>query len=113
MAQARTNYTKVAAPRALSGLEISPHRIDIFKYLMICMIVFTIVSVFHVWSRFKLVDLNMEMSEISRQLSEAGQEQKRLKLEAASLKAPSRIEAIARNELGMALPTEQQVIHVK
>ena len=77
------------------------------------MIVFTIVSVFHVWSRFKLVDLNLEISDISRQLSEAGQEQKRLKLEAASLQAPDRIEAIAKNELGLALPTEQQVIHVK
>ena len=113
MAQARTDYTKVAAPHALGGLAITPHRIDIFKYLMICMIVFTIVSVFHVWSRFKLVDLNLEMSEISRQLDEAGQEQKRLRLEAASLKAPARIEAIAKNELGMALPTEQQIIHVK
>jgi cell division protein FtsL len=29
------------------------------------------------------------------------------------LKAPARIEAIAKNELGMALPTEQQIIHVK
>ena len=77
------------------------------------MIVFTIVSVFHVWSRFKLFDLNLEISEISRLLSESGQEQKRLKLEAASLKSPSRIEAIAKNELGMALPTEQQIIHVK
>ncbi|MFZ4854864.1 MAG: cell division protein FtsL [Desulfuromonadaceae bacterium] len=113
MAQARTEYTKVAAPRALSGLDITPHRIDLFKYLMICMVVFTIVSVFHVWSRFKLVDLNLQISDISRQLSEAGQEQKRLKLEAASLKSPSRIEAIAKNELGMALPTEQQIIHVK
>lgn len=113
MAQARTDYTKVAAPRALSGLEVPSHRIDIFKYLMICMIVFTIVSVFHVWSRFKLVDLNLQISEISRQLSENEQEQKRLKLEAASLKAPARVEAIAKNELGMALPTEQQVIHVK
>jgi len=113
MAQARTEYTKVAAPRALTGINVTPHRIDLFKYLMICMFVFTIVSVFHVWSRFKLVDLNLQISEISRQLSEAGQEQKRLKLEAASLKSPSRIEAIAKNDLGMALPTEQQIIHVK
>lgn len=113
MAQARTTYTRVAAPRALSGLEVTPHRIDIFKYLMICMVVFTIVSIFHVWSRFKLVDLNLQMSEISSQLNEAGQEQKRLKLESASLKAPSRIETIAKNELGMALPTEQQIIHIK
>ena len=113
MAQARTGFTKVAAPRALGGLEVTPHRIDVFKYLMICMVVFTVVSVFHVWSRFKLVELNLQISEISRQLNEAGQEQKRLKLEAASLRAPSRIETIAKNELGMALPTEQQVIHVK
>jgi len=113
MAQARTDFTKVAAPRALTGIDVTPHRIDLFKYLMICMIVFTIVSVFHVWSRFKLVDLNLQISEISRQLSEAGQEQKRLKLEAASLRSPTRIEAIAKNELGMALPTEQQIIQVK
>ena len=113
MAQARTDYTKVAAPRALGGIEVTPHRIDIFKYLMICMVVFTIVSVFHVWSRCKLINLNMEISEISRQLNEVEQEQKCLKLEAASLKAPARIETIAKNELGMGLPTEQQVIHVK
>ena len=113
MAHARTEYTKVASPRALGGIEISPHRIDIFKYLMVCMVVFTVVSVFHVWSRFKLVDLNLQISEIGKQVTEAGQEQKRLKLEAASLRAPARVEAIAKNELGMALPTEQQIIHVK
>lgn len=113
MAHARTDYSKVAAPGALGGLVITPHRIDLFKYLMVCMVVFTIVSVFHVWSRFKLVDLNLEIAGINKQLNDAGQEQKRLKLEAASLKAPARIEAIAKNELGMALPTEQQIIHVK
>ena len=113
MAQARADYGKVAAPRAFGGAELSSHRIDIFKYLMICMILFTIVSVFHVWSRFRLVELNLQISDVSRQLKEADQEQKRLKLEAASLKTPARIETIAKNELGMALPTEQQVIHVK
>ena len=113
MAQARTDFTKVAAPRALGGLDVTPHRIDLFKYLMICMMVFTLVSVFHVWSRFKLVDLNLEISEFNRQMHEADQEKKRLTLEAASLKAPARIEAIAKNELGMALPTDQQIIHVK
>lgn len=113
MAQARADYGKVVAPRAFGGTELTSHRIDIFKYLMICMILFTIVSVFHVWSRFRLVELNLQISEISRQLKETEQEQKRLKLEAASLKTPGRIETIAKNELGMALPNELQVIHVK
>ena len=41
------------------------------------------------------------------------QEQNRLKLEVASLKTPARIETLAKGELGMALPTEQQVVIVK
>jgi cell division protein FtsL len=113
MAQARTDYGKVAAPRPLIGAELATQRVDVFKFLMICMVLFTIVSVFHVWSRFKLIDLNMQISEVSRQLKEAEQEQKRLKLEAASLKTPGRIEVIAKSDLGMALPTEQQMILVK
>lgn len=113
MAHARTDYGKVVAPRAFGGAELVSHRLDIFKYLMICMILFTIVSVFHVWSRFKLVDLNLQLSESSRLLKESEQEQKRLRLEAASLSTPARIEVIAKEELGMALPTEQQVVLVK
>ncbi|BCS52288.1 cell division protein FtsL [Geobacter sp. SVR] len=113
MAHARTDYGKVAAPRHITGVEFLSHRMDIFRFLMICMILFTIVSVFHVWSRFKLIDLNLQIAESSRQLKESQQEQKRLKLEAASLRTPGRIETIAKGELGMALPSEQQVVFVK
>ena len=113
MAQARIDYGKVVAPRPFGNIELAPHRLDLFKFLMISMILFMIVSVFHVWSRFKMVDLNLQISDSSRLLKEAEQEQKRLKLEVASLKAPSRIESIAKNELGMALPSQQQVVLVK
>ena len=113
MSQAKTEYGKVAAPRAIGGAGLSIQRLDMFKSLMVGMVLLTIVSVFHVWSRFKLIDLNLEIAEISRQLKEAEQEQKRLKLEVASLRTPSRIETITKDELGMALPTEQQVIIVK
>lgn len=113
MAQARVDYNKVAAPHPFGATELVSHRIDIFKYVMICMFLFTVVSVFHVWSRFKLVDLNLQLSETSRQLKESEQEQKRLKLEAAHLRSPARIEAIAKSDLGMALPTKQQIIQVQ
>ena len=113
MAQARVDYGKVAAPRPFGGTQLATNRLDVFRFLMICMVLLTVVSVFHVWSRFKLVDLNVQISETSRQLKEAEQEQKRLNLEVASLRTPARIETIARNELGMALPTEQQVVLVK
>ena len=113
MAQARVDYGKVAAPRHVGSTELATNRLDIFKFMMIFMILLTLVSVFHVWSRFKLVDLNMRISEASRQLNESEQEQKRLKIEAATFKTPARIEAIAKGELAMALPTEQQIILVK
>lgn len=113
MAQAKIEYGKVAAPTAFGGSRLSVQRLDMFKFLMICMILLTVVSVFHVWSRFKLIDLDLQIAEANHQLKESEQEQKRLKLEVASLRTPSRIEAIAKDELGMALPTEQQVIAVK
>lgn len=113
MAQARIDYGKVVAPRPFGGAELAPHRLDIFKYLMICMILFTVVSVFHVWSRCNLVAINLQISEAGHQLKEAVQEQKQLKLEVTSLKNPARIEMLAKGELGMALPTDQQVILVK
>ena len=113
MAQARTVYGKVVAPRPLSATALVTQRVDMFRFLMVCMILFTIVSVFHVWSRCNLIDLNLHISETNRQLKDAEQEQKRLNLEAASLKTPSRIETIAKSELAMGLPTEQQVIVVK
>jgi cell division protein FtsL len=113
MAQARVDYGKVVAPRPFGGVELSTNRLDLFRFMMIFMVLLTVVSVFHVWSRFKLVDLNLQISETSRLLKESEQEQKRLKIEAASLRTPLRIETIARNELDMALPTEQQVILVK
>src|SRR5512133_394557 len=113
MAQTRVDYGKVVAPRPFGAAELVTNRLDIFKFMMICMVLLTVVSVFHVWSRFKLVDLNLQISEASRLLKETEQDQKRLKLEAASLRTPARVETIAKNELGMALPTEQQVIIVK
>ena len=113
MAQARVDYGRVAAPRPFGGTQLATNRLDVFRFLMICMVLLTVVSVFHVWSRFKLVDLNLQISEASSLLKEAEQEQKRLNLEVASLRTPARIEAIAKNELGMALPTEHQVVLVK
>lgn len=108
----KADYGKVLTPQQV-GAELSPNRLDIFKFLMICMVLLTIVSIFHVWSRFRLIELNLQIGEATKQMKELEQEQKRLKLEAAALRTPARIEAIAKGELGMTLPKEQQVVQVK
>jgi cell division protein FtsL len=111
MSQARTEFSKVVAPRKLEEMYVQ--RGDLFPYLLAVLVLLTLVSVFHVWSRVRVVDLNLEVAEVSRQLKMAQEEQNRLKLEVASLKTPARIEAVAKGELGMALPTDQQVVVVK
>lgn len=111
MADARTAYSKVAAPRKIDA--VYQLRWELFPYLMVVMFLLTIVSIFHVWSRVKVVDLNLQIAETKKVFKELQQENNRLKLEAAALKTPARIETLAKGELGMALPTDQQVIVVK
>jgi len=113
MSTAKFGYDKVAIPAQI-GLDVSAHRLDIVRFLMVCMVLLTIVSIFHVWSRFRLVELNLQINEASRQMKDLEQEQKRLKLEAESLSTPARIEAIAKaGPWGWTVPLEQQVVVVK
>ncbi len=111
MSTARTAYSKVATPKKLE-LAVS-QRWDLFPYLIVVIVLLTIVSLFHVWSRVRVVDLGIQITEASKTLRECQQEKNRLRLEVASLKNPARIELVAKEELGMTLPTDQQVIVVK
>lgn len=113
MANARATYGKVASPKLRSIDVVLGRRWDLFPYLMVVMVLLTLVSIFHVWSRVKVIDMNLQIAEVNRDIREQEQEHNRLKLEVASLKTPGRIEALAKGELGMALPTEQQVVIVK
>lgn len=113
MAQSKVAYGKVAAPtRSAASREGWNHQVP-FRYLIAVMVLLTGVSVFHVWSRVEVIEQNLKISDASRQYKEEQQENQRLKVEVASLKAPGRIEALAKGQLGMALPTDQQVVVVR
>ncbi len=111
MSTARAAYSKVAMFKKLD-VTVS-QRWDLFPYLIVVMALLTVVSLFHVWSRVKVVDLSLQITETNRLMKEFQQEKGRLRLEVASLKNPARIEALAKGELGMGLPADQQVIVVK
>jgi cell division protein FtsL len=111
MANIRATMDKVADPRRLEAAVEDKN--DFYLYVMGIIVIVTAVSVFHVWSRVKVMDLNLQVGELRRELKAQEQEQGRLKLEVASLKMPARIETLAKGELGMSLPSEQQVVQVK
>lgn len=112
MAHSKATFSKVAAPASTATVANGRHLVP-FPYLVGVMVLVTAVSIFHVWSRVRVIDLNLQISAVNRQFQEMQQENKRLKVEIASLKTPARIEALAKGELGMALPTDQQVIVIK
>jgi cell division protein FtsL len=70
------------------------------------------VSLFFVWSRVQVTGLEYEISQLESSLRGVQQETSNLRLEAASLSNPERIERVARKELGLHLPSAEQVITV-
>ena len=111
MENVRTIYSKVAPPQTL--VNPPAYRWDVFPYFIAVLLLLTAIAIFHVWSRCKVIDLNLQIADTRHQMKELQQEQTRLKVEAASLKTPARIEVLAKGEFGMALPTDQQVVLVK
>ena len=81
--------------------------------LIAFVIVLMLVSLFFVWSRLEVVSLEYEISTYEVRLRSLQQESRQLKLEAASLRNPARIERMARTKLGLRLPTPEQVITVR
>lgn len=70
-------------------------------------------SLFYVWSRIQVIQLGYEISralKVERTLTE---ENKKLRLEIATLKSYARIEKVATEELRMAKPKPEQVIVIR
>lgn len=71
------------------------------------------IALVYVWFHIKITKLNYQIaSEISVR-DRLLEENRRLKVEVTTLKAPQRIEKIARDKLEMYFPDKDQVIFVK
>jgi len=70
-------------------------------------------SILCVWSRAKVISLGYEISRASRQLHELRDANDKLIGEVAMLKAPGRLEAIAKKRLGLFPPKNNQIVFIK
>jgi cell division protein FtsL len=71
---------------------------------------FVAVGILHVTSRVLVVDMGYRLSKAESESRALTRENDRLKLELATLKAPARLERLAREQLGMSMPTGSAVI---
>ena len=74
---------------------------------------FATVGIVHVTSRVLVVKVGYQLSTLDQASVELMREHDRLKLELATLKAPARLEAIARQKLQMGPPAPSAIFHLK
>ena len=71
---------------------------------------FAAVGILHVTSRVLVVDMGYRLSRAQSEGNTLTRENDRLKLELATLKAPARLERLAREQLGMRMPAGSAVV---
>ena len=84
------------------------------SFKMMTMGVILMLSCFmFVWTRICVLDTGYKIFEAIKTQGKYLQENRKLKIERASLAAPSRIEKVAKNKLGMINPKNNQVVILK
>ena len=81
--------------------------------LIFVAVVLMVVALFYVWPHVNMTKLEYQVAEEIGNRERLLEEQKKLRVEVATLKAPQRIEVIARNKLQMSYPERDQVILIK
>ncbi len=101
--------TTIKSLPKVSGFSLSrPRLLPLFVYFALLLGV----SLFFVWSRIAIVNLEYDISRLGSRLRAVEQENKGLRLEAAHLRSPGRLEKVALNQLGLRSPSVDQIIIV-
>jgi cell division protein FtsL len=64
---------------------------------------------FYVWQHFECIQLRYQVEQLEIERTKAAELNGQLHLEVATLRAPGRVDAIARNQLGLTVPVPGQV----
>ena len=67
------------------------------------------VTMVYAWQHFECIQLRYQLESFKSELAQKSEINQELKLEVAGLRAPSRIDEIARNQLGLTVPLAGQV----
>lgn len=78
--------------------------------ILIFMGLFIAELLFYTWCRVQCIQVRYEISELGTHQEQLKRLQDNLKIELARLKSPQRIAKIARQQLGLVVPTSKQLI---
>ena len=83
-----------------------------YTHLIIAAFVLMGVALVYVWSHVRMTELDYKIAEEMNRRGQLLEEQRQLKVDIATLKAPGRIEAIVKEKLQMTYPEREQIIHL-
>lgn len=89
--------------------RIAPHRIQEMAQLVGLGALLAAVVLLYAWQHFEYLQLRYQVESLKSQRAQAAELNQELKLEVAGLRAPSRIDQIARGQLGLTAPGAGQV----
>jgi cell division protein FtsL len=101
--------TQVSSRNAVTVSRVLMHLLP----AVLLFALFAAVGILHVTSRVLVVDMGYRLSKAQSEGNSLTRENDRLKLELATLKAPARLEKLAREQLGMAMPSGSAVVSLR
>jgi cell division protein FtsL len=87
----------------------SPYRFREMARLLALGGLVTFAALLYAWQHFACIQLRYQLESLKAQHAQAAELNRELKLEVAGLRAPSRIDQIARRQLGLTVPADGQV----
>jgi len=108
----RIAVSSVGKEQEASSRPQGVNRNLVFAALVVAL-VFIACSLFYVWAHHQMISLGYEISQRSQEEQVLLRENKKLRLELAALKSPSRIESMALKELGFVNPQKEHLIIVR
>ncbi len=82
-------------------------------HLIAVALFFMVMALVYVWFRISITNIDYGIAGEMHRRDVLLEENKRLKVEIATLKSPQRIESIARTKIGMVYPERDQVIFLR
>ena len=98
--------TQVSSRNAVTVSRVLMHLLP----AVLLFALFAAVGILHVTSRVLVVDMGYRLSKAQSEGNTLTRENDRLKLELATLRAPARLEKLAREQLGMMMPSGSAVV---
>lgn len=84
-----------------------------FSSLIVAFIILMSAALIYVWSHIRFTELKYRIAKEVSVQERLLEENRKLKVEIATLKSPQRIEAVSRDKLGLQFPEREQVIFLK